>query len=158
MSNEEDAFLNGGGVAGFKFATVGDTIKGTVTAKELQQQTEYGTGKPLFFDDDSPRMQLAITLATDERDSEIDGDDGTRRVYIKGASKKAGGGSLQAVRDALSKAGASVLEIGSTLVLKYAGDGEPTTAGFKPPKLWEAAYKAPEKAAATAGVGVDELL
>ena len=59
--------LEGGGKSA-KFETVGDTTKGQVVSAESRQQTDYTSGEPLTWDDGNPRMQLVITLATDERD------------------------------------------------------------------------------------------
>jgi len=67
--------LEGGGKSA-KFETVGDTTKGQVVSAESRQQTDYTSGEPLTWDDGNPRMQLVITLATDERDPDDPTDDG----------------------------------------------------------------------------------
>ena len=129
-----EEFLSGGGAPAAKFPEPGVTIKGTVEDATRSQQTDLD-GKPRYWDDGNPRYQLVITLATDERDPNIDDDTGTRRVFAKG-------NMLTAVKGALKKTGAK-LEVGGTLAIKYTGDGTPTKVGFNAPKLYIASYKAP---------------
>ena len=76
--------LEGGGKSA-KFETVGDTTKGQVVAAESRQQTDYTSGEPLTWDDGNPRMQLVITLATDERDPGSDGrgDESARDTWYR---------------------------------------------------------------------------
>lgn len=138
MSDVND-FLLSTGVPAAKFPTVGTTLRGTVLDARVEQQRDFATGEPKTFEDGNPVQQLVVTLSTDERDAEIDGDDGTRRLYCRGQM-------LAALRTALRKANAR-LEAGGTLVVRYVGDGEPSKRGYNPPKLYEAAYKP--------GVGVD---
>lgn len=149
MSNEQEAFLAGGGSPAAKFPTVGTTIKGTVTGAEMRQQTDPKDGKLKTWDDGNPMMQLVVTLATDERDADIDDDDGTRRVFVKGNMRKA-------VIEALKEAGAKTIDSGGKLAVQYTGDGEKTNPAFNAPKLYKAQYKAPE--AAPQSVSADELL
>jgi hypothetical protein len=148
MPNQSvEEFLSGGGSPVAKFPTPGTTVKGSVVEAVVSQQTDIdGTLKT--WDDGNPRMQLVVTLATDERDSSIENDEGTRRVFVKGQM-------LAAVKDAIKTAGAKTLEAGGTLAVQYKEDGEQKRAGFNPPKLYIAQYKAPDAAAA---VSVDELL
>ena len=148
MTDTLDSFLGGGGSPSAKFIDVGATVKGTVTAAEVVQQTEFGTGTPKTWDDGKPMMQAVITLSTDLRDDDIEDDDGTRRLFVKGQMQKA-------VREALKAAGVKSLEIGGTLAVKYTGDGAPSKPGFNGPKLYAAQYKA---APVSAGLSADELL
>ena len=127
-------FLNQSGAPAAKFPEIGTTVKGTVIAAEVKQQTDMDTGQPLTWDNGDPRMQLIVTLQTDERDPDLNDDDGTRRLFAKG-------NMLTAIKAAVKKANAR-LEPGGTLVVKYSGDGEQKKRGFNPPKLYEAAYKA----------------
>ena len=121
-------------------------MKGTIEAAQLSQQTDMD-GKPKTWDDGNPRMQVVVTLSTDERDSSLDDDDGTRRVFIKGQM-------LTALKDALKKAGARNLDVGGTLAVKYVEDGQPTKAGFNAPKVYVCQYKAP----AVSALDVEDLL
>lgn len=146
IDSSVDGLLNGGGAPSAKFASVGDTVKGSVVSAESRQQTDLD-GKAKTWDDGSPQMQIIITLDTDERDPSIIDDDGKRRVFVKGKM-------LTALKEALKDAGAK-LEVGAKLAFQYTGDGTAAKAGYSPPKLYKVAYKAPEPAAV---VGVDELL
>jgi hypothetical protein len=139
-------FLMGGGVGGFKFDAIGATVKGEIVSADLQQQRDIKTGEPLTWDSGEPRMQVKIVIATDARDS--DEDNGHRAIYVKGQMQ-------QAVREAVRSAGATALEVGGTLAVRYDGDGEPTKRGFNAPKLYKAKYEAP--VAKPAAVNVADL-
>jgi S1-C subfamily serine protease len=71
-----------GGAKGAKFESPGDTVSGIVDDVMIRQATEYGTGKPLTFDNGDPREQIVIVLKVDNHVPEDD--DGFRAVYIKG--------------------------------------------------------------------------
>lgn len=147
MSTSPTDFLLGGGGASARFDEIGSTITGTITNQEVRQQTDIATGDPLTWPNGDPRMQLIITLATDQRDDEDD--DGARNLYVKG-SKKPGSKSLHdAVAQAVRASGAKGLEDGGTLTVTYVGDEPSQTRGFNPRKLYTATYKAPDKAAAS---------
>lgn len=141
MSTDPNAFLMGGGAKSAKFDTPGTTVTGTIAAEpEMKQQTEFGTGKLLFWDNGDPMMQLVVKLQTTERDPQVEDDDGIRALYIKGGFKKP---TLQkAVSDAVRAAGAKGLEVGGTLSVTYTGDGPKEGAGF-PPKYYSATYTPP---------------
>jgi hypothetical protein len=146
MTQSMEGFLLGGKIAALKFPSVGTEHTLTVTDEpELRQQTDFDSGAPLFWDDKEtqPRMQLVITGEVDQAAREGVDDDGLRRLYVKGELQKAMG-------QALREAGAKSIEVGGKVWVKYTGDG--TATGRKnPPKLYKAAYKAPEaKAAAQA--------
>ena len=149
MTTTANDFLLGGASASAKFENVGDTIAGRITSTEVRQQTDLATGQPLTWDNGDPRMQLVVHLATDLRDD--DDDDGNRAIYVKG-SKAPGSKSLHdAVRSAVQAAGAKGLETGGTLTVNFVGEEPSKTRGFNPRKLYEATYKAPDKAAETGG-------
>lgn len=139
-------FLNATGGTSAKFPTIGTTIKGTVEAAEVQQQRDFVTGDPKTYDNGDPMMQLVITLATDERDPDVESDDGTRKLYAKGQM-------LAAIRQAVKQSGGR-LETGGTLVVKYVADKPSDKRGFNPSKQYEAAYRP----GAAAQAGVDALL
>lgn len=147
MTSVED-FLTGSGAPSAKFPTIGTTVKGTVVDAVVSQQTEMGSGTPKTWDDGNPMMQLVVTLATDERDVGIEGDNGHRRVFIKGQMRSA-------VAEAVKTAGAKAIEQGGILAIQYKEDGEQKKPGFNAPKVYQAQYRAP---AATAAVSVDELI
>lgn len=123
-------FLAGGGAASAKFETKGTVVKGTIIHFGMRQQSDFKSGKLLFWDDGNPRMQVVITLQTDERDD--DEDDGRRSLYVKG-------NMLAALRKALGK---NELQTGGTLAVKYTGDGE-KKGNLNAPKLYACRYEAP---------------
>lgn len=139
---DPDDLLMGGGVPSCTFPEIGTTWKGQVLAKETQQQRDFQTGAPKFYDDGAPMQQVAITLQTDVRDPNIENDDGQRKLYVKSAM-------LAAVRDAVRAAGAKTVEIGGTLAVQYTGDGVAKTRGQNPPKEYRAQYVAPVASVAT---------
>jgi hypothetical protein len=94
-----------------------------------EQQTDFETRLPV-----AGKYQIRIDLLTDERDPEIEGDDGTRTLYVKGWMQ----GSIG---DALRKAGVKEPQKGAKLTVKYTGDGAPTRPGLRGPKQYEAHYE-----------------
>lgn len=132
MSDALDALVSGGSKI-FKFDSIGDTVKGTVTQVEQTQQTDFKTKKPLFWDDGTPRMQFVVHLDTDLSDGPDD--DGKRRIFAKGQMERA-------IKDAIreSRAGKDQI-IGGTLAVKYVEDGEPPERGLNPPKIYRAQFK-----------------
>jgi hypothetical protein len=147
MTISVENFLNSGGAPAAKFPNIGSVVKGTVEEASVAQQTDFATGAPLTWDDGSPRMQLVITLATEERDPSIDNDTGKRRVFVKGQM-------LTAVKEAIRQAGAKSIEVGDTLAIQYKSDGEPPKAGFHAPKIYAAQYKV----GAASSVSVEDLI
>lgn len=140
QTEDPNEFLMGGGVPAAKFPKVGATVVGKVLRLEQSQQRDFKTSAPLYWDDNQPRMQLVVTLQTEER--EDPSDDGIRKLYVKGRM-------LAAVRNAVRAAKASGLEKGGTLAVKFY-DTEDTKAGEA--KLYTAQYKSPEAFADLAGV------
>ncbi len=132
-----DSFLFGGGKSA-SFPHIGSSITGTVSAPpELQQQRDMESGKPLTWEDGNPRMQMVITLDTDERDPEDPDDDGTRRLFVKSGMKPA-------IARAVKAAGASRIEVGGRLTVTYtADDNARKKKGFSAPKKYEATYVRP---------------
>jgi hypothetical protein len=135
MSTQTDpnAFLMSGGAPAAKFPTIGTAVKGTVITAEVNQQTDFQSQKPKFYDDGKPMMQLVVTLQTDERDPENSDDDGTRRLFVRGQM-------LSAVRQAVKVSGGK-LEPGGTLAVQYVSDKASDKPGRSPAKMYEAAYK-----------------
>lgn len=136
MSMDPNALLMGGGAPSASFLEIGTVHKGRITDLDTQQQHDFDTGRPKFWDDGKPAMQIVVTLATDERDPNQPDDDGLRRIFIKSAM-------TAAVREAVKKAGARGLGIGGVLAVKYTGDGEPKRKGGLPPKQYKATYEPP---------------
>ncbi|GAA3832304.1 hypothetical protein GCM10022226_61920 [Sphaerisporangium flaviroseum] len=137
-------FLMQGGVPSVSFdRPIGHTVTGIIVRyPEVVQRTEYQTNKPMYWDDNTPQMQLRVLLATDERDPSSRDDDGVRALYARHHMK-------DAIRDAVKAAGAR-LDVGGRLTVTYVGDAPPKTAGAKPSKLFSAQYIAPAAAAVDA--------
>lgn len=146
---DPNTFLLATGVPSFKFTDIGATAKGTIVSLDMQQQNDFESGAPLWWDDakTQPKMQLRIVLATDEHDNADD--NGHRAIYVKGQMQ-------QAVRDAIKKAGADKIEEGGQLAVKYTSNGEPPKKGLNPPKQFVAQYEQPS--VTPAAVAVDDLL
>jgi hypothetical protein len=150
MTNATDFLMGGASTSAFqKDDPVGTTITGQIVSTEVRQQTDIQSGQALTWDNGDPRMQLVVTIATNQRTD--DDDDGQRAIYVKG-SKAPGSKSMHdAVRAAVADAGSKGLETGGTLAIKFIGTEPSKTRGFNDRKLWEATYKAPDKAAETGG-------
>lgn len=139
MTDAND-LLMGGGAAYASFLTVGTMHRGTITEIDVQQQTDID-GNLKTWPKGDPMMMVVLTIATDERDPEKPDDDGARRLFVKGAMHTA-------VRDAIKASGASGIDIGGQIAVKYDRDGTPKQNGYTPPKLYTAQYAPPSPAAA----------
>ena len=120
-----------------KFVAYGDSYSGRITAMTERQQTNID-GKPLSFDDGSPRMQWVITLMQASGDSVA--------IYAKGGKFKAktgkGESMLSAIGSAVRAAGAGSVDVGGELAVAFTGESE-AQPGRSPAKLYTAQYKAP---------------
>lgn len=127
--------LMGGGVKSAAFTTPGTMVGGPILREpRVTQQTDFDTGKPKFYDDGNPMMQIVVQVQTDLRDDTED--DGVRAFYIKGQMR-------QAVADAVRAAKAKGLEVGGDLRVKYDHD-EPNSRGRgNDKKVYAAKYAAP---------------
>ncbi|MUL39605.1 hypothetical protein FZ103_00150 [Streptomonospora sp. PA3] len=135
-------FLMGGGIPAAKFEQIGRVLTGAIAVPpEVQQQKDFNSGEPLFWDDGSPRQQIKLVLDTAERNPEDPDDDGQRALYVKS-------GMLKAVRAAVKASRSKGLEVGGTLTITYTGDGEPSRKGLNPPKQYSATYQPPAPGAA----------
>jgi hypothetical protein len=133
MTSDVNDFLMGSGGRSASFKNEKDMVWGDVVHSEVRQQTDFDSGELLFWNDGKPRLQLVISLQTEEQDDEED--DGVRKVYAKG-------NMLKAIRAAIAKAGARGIENGGKLAVQYVGDGPKPPRGF-PPKLYGAKYEPP---------------
>jgi len=136
--------LMGGGIksAAFPDQQYGHTVGGPIVRPpQVRQQTDFDTGKPKFFDNGDPMMQIVVQVQTDQRDQADSTDDGVRAFYLKGQMQAA-------VRDAVRTVGAKGLEVGGQLYIKYVKD-EPNSRGRgKDKKVYAARYTAPAGQAA----------
>ena len=129
MTDDLDRLLSGGAKS-WSTTGPGDTITGIVDNVTVRQATEYGTGKPLTFDNGDPREQIVVTLRADGIPV-TDDDDGMRSVYVKGW-----GGQRRAFIDAVKRANVPRPTPGdrftATLVRM-----EPSKQGGNPAKVYE---------------------
>ncbi len=123
---------------------VGKTVSGTIVAVHpAEPQTDIQT-KEVIVDKRTGKVktQVRIELKTDERDPEIEYDDGTRTLYVKGWMKGA-------VGDAVRKAGASgAPKIGGTLSVTLTHTVPSDVPGFNPQNRFSAEYTPPSGAGA----------
>ena len=109
-----------------KFTKVGDIHTGVVTAvTKLEDRDPAGNAKT--YDNGDPRYVFVFTL---------DQPTGASNLWVRGQMVKA-------IREAAEKAGVKTL-VGSTLSVKYTGDGEKKSAAFNAPKLYAAKVEAPK--------------
>lgn len=141
ISEAVSSFLSGGGGKSASFKAIGDRIKGTIISAEERQQIDLDTDKPAFWDDGKPKMQLVITLQTEDRNDADD--DGIRNLYVKGSKKPESKSMTAALIAAIKAAGVPSIDVGGTLAMAYIGDGVASKRGFNPPKQYQAAYKPP---------------
>lgn len=143
--NDENSFLLGSeSVPSASFLTKGTTHEGEILDLKMRQQLDIKTRKPMFWDNGDPKMQLVVTLQTEEIDDEIEDDDGRRRLYVKFKLRDA---IAEAVREA--DAIDSGLEVGGWLSVTFTGQDKPTKRGYSGVKNYEAAYEAPDPNAAS---------
>ena len=145
-SDDVNDFLESGGIPSAPFENIGDNWRGMVVRAVKVQSRDFETGEAQTWDDGSPKYQLNIDIQTDVRNPDISGDDGVRRLYVRG-------GMLQAIRQALRGAKAR-LEPGGLLDVTYKGDGTPTRRGLRPPKIYDAKY---EPGTMPAGISADDI-
>lgn len=137
-----DAFTATGGGTSAKFTEEGKWVHGTVVAVSEKQETAFGTNEPVTWKDGSPKMQAVVTLSTDERDSTIEDDDGTRVIYCKW-------GQTKAIGEAIRVTGYQGPMKGGKLAIRWQGS-EDTGKGF-PLKLWQAKFDPPKESDAFLG-------
>lgn len=113
----------------FKDAKVGDSFTGTITDLETAQVRNYDTGEPEFWDDGKPKLQIVVTLATAYTDPTIEGDDGTRKVYLAGQK-------LTAAKQAMKEAGIQKLEKGFKFTISYVGTKPSSNKKYNDVKLY----------------------
>jgi hypothetical protein len=128
-----------GGAPAAKFPTVGTKIVGKVLAQKKQQSRDMATGDFKTWDNGDPMYEIVFTIATEERDSSLEDDDGTRRLFARGQM-------LNAIGQALRKVQWKNTLVGGTLGVKYDHDGEAKTRGFSPPKVYVAMFDPPDAA------------
>jgi len=135
MSNDALEYLMGGAPT-LTFPDLGTVHKGRIRSYEKTQQRDMDSGMPKVWENGEPMWQIVFTLETEERDSEIDSDDGVRRLFAKAQM-------LTAIRDVIRKSGHRGEVRGGVLAVKYAADGQAKTRGYNPPKVYAARFEPP---------------
>ena len=133
-ATDPNTVIMGSGARSAAFKQHGDQVWGTIISSEVRQQTDFDSGKLLFWDDGKPRLQVVIILMTDEQADEDD--DGLRAVYARGQM-------LKAIRAAVVKAGARGISDGGKLVIRYMSDAQPVRKGMSGAKQFFAKYEPP---------------
>ena len=151
MANDIDdinAQLAQTGAPAFPYETPGDTCDGILTDFHMRQSFIYQTTTLDFWPDGNPKMELVLTVDIGETG---DHDTTERRLYAK-----KGGNMWRALQEALRESGGR-LERGGRIKMRYTGDGESKTKGYKPPKLYRAKYTPPAAAPAPSVADLDDL-
>jgi hypothetical protein len=123
----------------WKGKSIGAFVEGTLLESRSQQQREYkGEGKPpgepLFWKDGNPRMQLVLTIQTDERDPADERDEGARDVYLPSF-----GDTFKRILRAVQATGGETLEDGARVRVTWisgagvTGDGRQFGFDYAPP-------------------------
>lgn len=140
MGSEANEFLMSGGLPAVPFNNVGDAVT-MVIAGDAQkvQVTDPNTGEVKKFQSGDIIYMVLVPVSTSLRDATIDQDDGTRMLWIKNRM-------LQAVRDAVRRAGAPGLEIGGQLTVQFVSQDEPKSRTMSGTKNYSAHYVPPVSA------------
>lgn len=131
----------------WKFTNPGDTHTGTITeVSDARQATEYGSNELAYWDKERtrPKMQVAVTLDTAERDPQDANDTGKRTLWVVEDGRS--GSILSAIRQAVHQAGAGTIDIGGQLTVTFSGFDPNSKNPANPRKIYAAAYVPPAPA------------
>lgn len=131
----------------WKFATPGDSHTGTIIeVGDARQASEFGSNEPAFWDREKtrPKMQVAVTLDTAERDPQDASDTGKRTLWVVEDGRS--GSILSAIRQAVHQAGAGTIDIGGQLTVAFSGFDPNSKNPQNPRKVYTASYVPPAPA------------
>lgn len=131
----------------WKFTNPGDTHTGTITeVGDARQASEFGSNEPAYWDREKtrPKMQVAVTLDTAERDPQDASDTGKRTLWVVEDGRS--GSILSAIRQAVHQAGAGTIDIGGQLTVAFSGFDPNSKNPQNPRKVYTAAYVPPAPA------------
>lgn len=131
----------------WKFTTPGDTHTGTITeVSDARQATEYGSNELAYWDKERtrPKMQVAVTLDTAERDPQDANDTGKRTLWVVEDGRS--GSILSAIRQAVHQVGAGTIDIGGQLTVAFSGFDPNSKNPANPRKIYAASYVPPAPA------------
>lgn len=125
MTQPQDAndLLMSGGIPSIKWdgKAIGHTTVGTIVDQpKAIQMTKYQSTELDYWPSGDPKMQIVVTIQTDERDPANAQDDGRRRLHISPRM-------MRPVREAVQRAGAPGLAIGGRIAVRWisgSGQGE----------------------------------
>jgi len=113
----------------FKDSKIGDSFTGTITDIETAQVRDFETNEPKFWDDGNPQLQVVLTLATDYIDDTIDGDDGSRKLYLVGQK-------LTAMKQAVKEFGGKQVAKGQIITITFTGEKPNANKRYNATKLY----------------------
>lgn len=131
----------------WKFTNPGDTHTGVITeVSDARQATEYGSNELAYWDKERtrPKMQVAVTLDTTERDPQDSNDTGKRTLWVVEDGRS--GSILSAIRQAVHQAGAGTIDIGGQLTVAFSGFDPNSKNPANPRKIYSASYVPPAPA------------
>lgn len=131
----------------WKFTNPGDTHTGTIAeVSDARQATEYGSNELAYWDKERtrPKMQVAVTLDTTERDPQDANDTGKRTLWVVEDGRS--GSILSAIRQAVHQAGAGTIDIGGQLTVAFSGFDPNSKNPANPRKIYSASYVPPAPA------------
>ena len=131
----------------WKFTNPGDTHTGTITeVSDARQATEYGSNELAYWDKERtrPKMQVAVTLDTTERDPQDANDTGKRTLWVVEDGRS--GSILSAIRQAVHQASAGTIDIGGQLTVTFSGFDPNSKNPQNPRKIYSASYVPPAPA------------
>lgn len=131
----------------WKFTNPGDTHTGIITeVSDARQATEYGSNELAYWDREKtrPKMQVAVTLDTAERDPQDANDTGKRTLWVVEDGRS--GSILSAIRQAVHQAGAGTIDIGGQLTVTFSGFDPNSKNPANPRKIYSASYVPPAPA------------
>ena len=131
----------------WKFTNPGDTHTGTITeVSDARQATEYGSNELAYWDKERtrPKMQVAVTLDTAERDPQDANDTGKRTLWVVEDGRS--GSILSAIRQAVHQTGAGTIDIGGQLTVAFSGFDPNSKNPANPRKIYAASYVPPAPA------------
>jgi hypothetical protein len=145
---DADSLLFGNSITSAKFASHGDKIAGHLVGKDTQHKAKFNPQNPsdkselMYFKSGDPVLELILDLQTDERDPEVENDNGVRRVYVPFQMQ-------QALQQAVKEAGIKKsLPLGSHIEITHT-HSVPSKGGGSPRKEYKVVVTGPADKIAT---------
>ncbi len=139
MTTQEE-FFGGKGYPAVKFESIGDAFKGTVVKSDIVPRKSL-----------NPPHELEDNLAIVLDPTGAGNEDEYRTLWVRRSKLSS------AIRDAYTAAGASRLEAGGVLAVKFESTEAPKVQGHSPAKVFRAQYKPPVASTVSTGDIFDEL-